>query len=92
MTKTTDKQLHNWLDHYKVDTSEARLSRLEDQIFSNMLQKTSSLFAPLNWNDKLITTVGVCSIAFAVLFLSQTLQTETTYSLASAYSYTIEGY
>ncbi|WP_135081902.1 hypothetical protein [Terasakiella sp. SH-1] len=92
MTKTTDKQLDNWLDHYKVDTSHTRLKRLEDELLSRVAISANVMFAPMGWKDRLITGIGVCSIALATVLISQMIQDVPATPLITAYSYQYAGY
>lgn len=92
MTKTTDKQLENWLNHYQVDTSDHRLKRLEERILEKLPARLPAVFAPMNWMDRTITAVGVCSVALGVFVLSQLGVEQTSYSLASVYSYQLLGH
>lgn len=92
MTKTTDKQLNNWLNAYEVDTSTLRLDRLEDQIFLNIAIRANSIFSPMGLNEKILTGVAVCSITLAVLLISKFTQDPSVYSFMIANSYIYEGY
>ncbi|SCA57596.1 hypothetical protein MTBPR1_60109 [Candidatus Terasakiella magnetica] len=88
MTKTNDKQLNNWLDHYKVDVSHNRMSRLEEEIFAKINMAQAPMFAPMGMRESLYTLGGVGLVSSLVLVLSQWLQASSEdVVLATLYSY-----
>ncbi|NVK17131.1 MAG: hypothetical protein HWE30_00395 [Methylocystaceae bacterium] len=70
MTKITDEKLNRWLDHSRVDTSEARLSRLQDEIMLQIDMEENDLYTPMNWRQIAVTVCGAGLIAGVLVLLS----------------------
>ena len=90
MTKTTNNQLNNWLDQFKVNTSQHRLNRLEDQILSKISQQAAPIFVPMGWKENICASIGICSIAAMVLFISHVAQPNEISTDYSSYAYNVE--
>lgn len=70
MTKITDEKLNRWLDHARVDTSETRLMRLQDQIMLQIDVEENDLYTLMNWRQIAATVTGVGLLACVLVILS----------------------